>query len=218
MRKTTILGFAAALVLSTTAAFATPSLSGSYSVSEQYDNSHGGPSITDRLSSPFSTALTPNVETEPVKFFMASPAGSCSGSGCNSDTQTETDTLTVSFSNLSVMGVSIPTLTATATYTAKYSGSELSCAVNDGVSPATGATDCIVWSGAANVWNGSTSLSYDLGNGQSLIIFLYNATDWNITPQIGFELDPVAVPEPASLALFGAAFGVAGLVRRRRAA
>ena len=43
-------GLTAALLLSATAAFATP-LTGSYSISEQYDSSHGGPTITNSLAS-----------------------------------------------------------------------------------------------------------------------------------------------------------------------
>lgn len=210
----------AALVLSlnTASAFATP-LTGSYSVGETFSSSQGGPTISNNLSSSFAMNLTLGIETTPTGFFTTAPASSCSGGGCiGGSSGTETDALTVTFNNLQILGVTIPTFTEMATFTAKYSGSELSCAVGDGVSPLNGQTDCFVWAGAANTWNGSTMLSKQLGNGYTLEIFLYNATDWNITPKIGFELvaAPTSVPEPATLGLIGAGLLGLGMLRRSR--
>src|SRR5690349_21581593 len=117
---------AVAFSLTGATAFATP-LTGSYSISEQYNSSHGGPTITNDLAKPFNMNLTAGTETSLMNFFTASPASSCSGGGCSN--HIETDTLTATFTNLQILGVAIPTFTETATFTAKYSGAELSCAV-----------------------------------------------------------------------------------------
>jgi len=212
--------------LNAAAAFATPvAMTGSYSISEQYSSSQGGAGITNLLADPFTINLTPNTQTSAVNFFTAAPynGSNCYGSGCSN--HIETDTLTVTFSNLKILGVTIPTFTETAVFTAKYTGSELSCAVGDGKSPSSGQTDCVVWSGASNAYDGSTTIFNSLGAlnpslaGQSLEIFLYNATDWNITPTIGFELasNQVQVPEPATFGLMSAGLFGLGLLRRRRA-
>ena len=90
---------AVALSLNAATAFATP-LTGSYSISEQYSPSNGGPGITNNLASPFNINLVAGTETSPANFFTTAPHGNCSGGGCSN--HIETDTLTVTFSNLEI--------------------------------------------------------------------------------------------------------------------
>ncbi|MGH8150656.1 MAG: PEP-CTERM sorting domain-containing protein [Steroidobacteraceae bacterium] len=228
---------AAVLAFGASAAFATPTpaptLTGSYSIT---GTESGGPSITYSLPhNPFSVSLplTPGTETTPRNFFTASPHSTCSGSCVKTYnkygkviSEVETDVLTIDFANLKITGlesepIDFPTLTETATFTASYLGPELGCAIGDGSAYSNShESDCVVWDGAANTYNGSTSVT-DLGDGYDLDIYLYNQTDWNITPTLGFEVVPVppSVPEPASLALFAAGLAALGwsLSRRKKA-
>ena len=207
---------AVALSLCATAASATPtnSLTGNFSFSEAYSSAQGGPTLINKLGTSFGEPLTVGGAMAKTSLFEADPDGSCVSPACSSGIVT--DTITVNFTNLKWLGTGISSLSTTATFTAKYVGSELSCAVGDGVSPPSGKTDCVVWSGAANAYNGSTTLSESVGNGNTLVITLFNATDWDITPQIGFKVvdaPPVPTPEPATLAL--AMTGLAGMAVAR---
>ncbi|MGH8218582.1 MAG: PEP-CTERM sorting domain-containing protein [Steroidobacteraceae bacterium] len=215
--RNTLPALAAVLAVATSAAFATTppyTLTGSYTISEDddYSKSQGGPQITDQLSDPLDVSLTPGKETTPTDFFTASPYPSCKGA-CRGGTLN--DPMSIVFNDLDVSGIGeIPQLSVTGTFTAKYSGSELPCAKGDKGSPSSGKTDCFLWTGAGNNYNGSTMLSASLGDGYDLDIFLYNAADWNVTPTIGFQI--VTVPEPATLALFAAGLLALGWGASRR--
>jgi hypothetical protein len=87
-------------------------------------------------------------------------------------------------------------------------------------------TDCLTWNASSCTPSGNQTtvgemLTATFSDNAVLDIYLYNWSDWDMAPSIGFELvsgPTVTVPEPASFGVFG--IGVAGLglmmVRRGR--
>jgi hypothetical protein len=83
-------------------------------------------------------------------------------------------------------------------------------------------TDCLTWNASSCTPNGKTTtvgetLTATFADNAVLDIYLYNWSDWNMAPSIGFDLisGPTAtVPEPASFAVFGVALiGLMGTMR-----
>jgi MYXO-CTERM domain-containing protein len=211
MRIQKLLAAAAMAFLTSAGAASASSIPITFTYSVSYSATNGnGPSFTDDLGTAGSySANIGSTQTTPTNFFTASPAGSC-GSGCVNNTAS--GTVTVSFTGVKINGVSVASFSETATYQAKYGGTALSC-----TNSPSGDTDCIDWTGATN--GGPTGLLTVPVTG-ALDMYLANASDWAISPQISFQDTPVGVPGPvAGSGLPGLALAGIGLFvgwRRRR--
>jgi hypothetical protein len=217
-------------------------LTDSYTVTDQYPTT--GPTISPLLSiNPLTLPTTLGQPTAPANFFTLSPTQSnnlsydgatsyhncITGTGCSGTT--ETTNVTVHFGNITVNNltggpqtVSVGDLTGV--FTAQYDPKlpALACSIGDS-GPNPGQSDCLIWNGEtgplAGKYNGSVEYTYAIGStNYQLDVFLYNATDWSITPKVAFEVqDAPAVSAPGNtLGLLG--IGLIGTVamgwRRRR--
>lgn len=230
MKMQKILAAAVTLLLvSTGAAFATTvNVGGSYTITlSGFDGNLPGIATpgTPKLStiSGASTTYTGTLPstmtlgtTSTYNFFTAEPSGTC-GSNCTKDTEgshhyyTDTGTISVTFNFTNLTPVAGSVLTETGTYEAKYGGAALGC-----TSSSAGDTDCILW-GSTTKGNQAITDVIDFTNGDVLTITLDDAQDWNITPEISFDLtQPTATPLPPAVALFAGGLGMFGYLGARK--
>jgi len=222
---------ATALLVTVSAANATPiatkTINGTYSAVDSnpvYTTRDGAPTINSTgtfLSSPLpAEVLTLGSTTAPTNFLVVAPTSWPTNSqGQRTGNGTVTGNITVGLTLTDPSAAQ--RVTSVGGYAATISGGVVTVVANYAIDYAND-TDCIGWSGAAcalpspgapdsNTVLGDT-LAVTFTDGAVLDIFLYNWTDWNMAPQISFDL--VSVPEPMSMALLGV--GIIGIVAARR--
>jgi hypothetical protein len=185
-------------------------ISGSYSAVDPSHhvliNDDGGPF----LSSPISETLVSNSPTTPTTFLQISPSGSGIETGNVNIVLTLSDGSAVTGVT---GGYNTTVVSGQIHFSAAY---ELNYANQ---------SDCIVWNTSACTPSGiatttlAETLDVSFADGATLDLNLYNASDWNLAPQISFDFKPAPapVPEPPSLVLLGtslAGLGLMGIYRR----
>lgn len=176
-------------------------------------------------SSPFSLNLTVGSPTSPTPFLQVSPISGATG--------TLTGTVAVAFTFTAAGNSSVTGVTSTpGDNVATFSGGTVNITANYELFYGN-QTDCLTWSSTTcttslpntdvtNTTLGDTVV-VTFADNAVLDVNLYNWSDWNMAPNISYNLasGPVqhgqtSVPEPASLAVFAIAIaGLATLKRRR---
>jgi hypothetical protein len=205
-------------------ALCSPAFAGPYQVGGTYSavdtqNIPGAPTINDTgngslyLSSPFSENLNVGNSTGPMDFLLVSPT---SGSG------TVNGSIQIDFSLSGPNGSTVTGVTSTqGANQASIVGGKVQIDANYSLNYSS-QTDCITWTSSCVAGNNNgqrltDTLAISFANGAVLDIGLYDYADWNMEPDISFDLvtPPVQVPEPASLALFGTGFAALLLLSNR---
>jgi hypothetical protein len=219
MSRHFFLAAVAALITSTSAGYA-DTITGSYKAVNAGTGPYM-PTINDDggafLPSPFSETLGVGVTTTPSTFLQVAPisggSGTLSGSVDVAMTLSEGAGSAVTGVTTSAGGNTAFAANGTLYFAANYDifyGSQ---------------TDCITWNASSCTSTNNTTtigetLKVSFADGAVLDINLYNWSDWNMQPDISFDLVSgagVPVPEPATLAIFATALAGLWMVRRRLA-
>jgi len=147
--------------------------------------------------------LTYGVPTSDLDFFTVKPAHECGSSCKHNDTASANVRVRVAFEEIEkINGTNTVVATGSITESAKYKADYKTD------------TDSFDWKSA------DTPIPVDLTNGDVLDIILFDASDWDLKPQISFDLiDPPnlsPVPIPDSFPLFVTALGAMGLLAWRK--
>jgi hypothetical protein len=205
-----------------TSAYATTTISGSYTAVNNQTGTYR-PTINDDggsfLPSPFTENLTVGTTTATQVFLQIAPISGGSGTltGSIGVAMTLTDAANSPVTGFYTTGGGSPTTTLTngtlnlTAYYEIYYGNQ---------------TDCVAWNSTTctptdNTTTIGETVDATFADGSVLAINLYNWSDWNMAPNISFDLvsgpTPTApAPEPSSLAVFGGALIALSVMARRR--
>jgi hypothetical protein len=211
------------LVAASVAHATTMAMSGSYTAVAVAANPSYAPTINDDgnpsfLSADFSGTLGVGQTTTPTTFLQIGPVSGGSSVG------TQKGAIDVVMTLMAPNNSAVTSVTTSAGGNGAYvSGGAIHFAANYELFYSN-QTDCLTWDGTTCTANNSTTtigetVYVDFADGAVLGINLYNWSDWDMAPDISFNLilGPTAVPEPGTLAIFGSAIAGLAMLRRRGA-